>query len=195
MRQYYIPYKPGEKKFNYLPVLYLYRVAKFDTATRTYNKIKVQSLDKLADMINTTFSEKVISKSTLSRVLRDKRYNQFFLYDKDKKEIVLKNDFRKNKEEKRAFIVLSMKEFDFIIKLQDNLLIQYLFYLKYYCGISKTKKIDSTIKQFLSECGYSSSSGNYVSRISEYNRMLSDEGIISIKKKREDGKERNIYYF
>lgn len=195
MKQYYIPYTPGEKKFNYLPILYLYKIAEYNKETKTYNKIAMRTLGELAEKINNAFGTSVISKSTLSRVLNDERYKNFLSYDRERKEIILQNDFRSKPGEKKkqSFIVLSEMEFDFLAKSQDSLLIQYFFYLRYFCGISKSKKTDSTAKQFLAACGYSATSGNYISRISEYNSLLSSSGFLTIQKIREQGKERNLY--
>ena len=169
MKQYYIPYTPGEKKFNYLPILYLYKIAEYNKETKTYNKIAMRTLGELAEKINNAFGTSVISKSTLSRVLNDERYKNFLSYDRERKEIILQNDFRSKPGEK---------------KKQS---------LRYFCGISKSKKTDSTAKQFLAACGYSATSGNYISRISEYNSLLSSSGFLTIQKIREQGKERNIY--
>lgn len=195
MKQYYIPYNPGEKKFNYLPVLYFYMVAEYDKKTKTYNKITIHSLEKLSKRINEAAGESVVSKSTLSRVLKNAQYKKFFSYDTEKGEIVLHNNFRckPGAKEKQSFIVLSEKEFEFLVKSKDILLIQYFFYLRYYCGISKSKTTDSTAKQFLAASGYSVSSGKYTSKISEYNTLLSSSGFLTIKKTRENGKERNEY--
>lgn len=195
MKQYYIPYFPEKQKFNYLPVLYLYSVAAYSKTEKAYNRIAIQNLDELAKKINQQFGESVISKATLSRVLNDKKYSDFFTYNKEQKEIILKNDFRNKPgvKEKKKFIVLSAAQFDFLVKRKDSLLIQYYFYLRYHCGSSKTGRTDSTAKQFLAASGYSVSSGSYISRISDYNGLLSSKGFISIQKKKENGKERNIY--
>lgn len=93
-----------------MPVLYLYGIATYNKTEKVYNKIDIQSLDKLAKNINQQFGESVISKSTLSRVLNDKRYSDFFTYHKKQKEIILKNDFRNKPgaKEKRKFIVLTV---------------------------------------------------------------------------------------
>lgn len=195
MKQYYIPYFPEKQKFNYLHVLYLYSVAAYSKTEKAYNRIAIQNLDELAKKINQQFGEGVISKATLSRVLNDKKYSDFFTYNKEQKEIILKNDFRNKPgaKEKKKFIVLSAAQFDFLVKRKDSLLIQYYFYLRYHCGSSKTGRTDSTAKQFLAASGYSVSSGSYISRISDYNGLLSSKGFISIQKKKENGKERNIY--
>lgn len=91
-------------------------------------------------------------------------------------------------------MVLSALELSFLIESQDSLLIQYFFYLRYYCGISKSKTTDTTAKQFLSACGYCETSNSYLSKIAGYNSTLSLAGFISIKKSRDpNGRERNEY--
>jgi hypothetical protein len=67
--------------------------------------------------------------------------------------------------------------------------------LLYYCGHSKSKEIDTTAKQFLAAWGYSTKSGNYLSKISEYNNLLSSKGLLKIRKARVGKEERNYYSF
>lgn len=196
MNNYYIPFFSGKEKFNYLPILYLYRIAEYNPREKIYDKITVQSFAKLTEKINAeviteTKDKKKISKTTIYNILHDSKYNDFFTYDREKNEIILKNNFKK--KEKRSFIFLTKKEFDFLLQQNDILLTRYYFYLRYYCGISKKGTTDNTAKQFLAASGYSVSSGSYVSKISEYNKLLFSNGMIFIQKIREDGKERNIY--
>ena len=92
------------------------------------------------------------------------------------------------------FVVLSEAEMYFLVKSQDVLLIQYFLYLRYACGISKSKTTDTTAKQFLSVCGYCETSNNYLAKVAGYNRTLSALGFVSIKKSRDtNGRERNEY--
>ena len=196
MKQYYIPYFPGAKKQKFLSLLYLYNVAEYDKESKLYNKITFHSLDELTRRINEAAGESVISKSKLSRFLNDEEYKKYFSYDEERKEIILNNDFRSKPgaTEKQTFIVLPGVAFETLLKSKDNLLIQYYFYLRYSCGLSRRGRTDSTAKQFLAACGYSTSSGNYISKISEYNSFLSATGLLSIKKTRdENGRERKEY--
>ena len=196
MKQYYIPYFPGAKKHNLLQILYLYKVAEYDKGTKLYNKITFQSLDELTRRINEAAGESVLSKATLSRLLNNEEYKIYFSYDRERKEIVLNNNFRSKPgvKEKQPFIVLSAAEYEFLTNTKDNLLVQYFFYLRYYCGLSKSGRTDSTAKQFLTACGYSVSSGSYLSKIAGYNSLLSSTGYLTIKKTRdENGRERNEY--
>lgn len=94
MKQYYIPYFPGAKKYNYLPVLCFWICADYDKETKLYNKVSFQSLDELAGKIETKAGEKILAKSTLSRILNSETYNDCFTYDRANKEIILKNNFR-----------------------------------------------------------------------------------------------------
>lgn len=196
MKQYYIPYFPGAKKHNLLQILYLYEVAAYDKETRLYNKIIFQSLDELTRRINEAAGESVLSKATLSRLLNNEEYKGYFTYNKEQKEIVLNNNFRSKPgaKENQCFVVVSAPEISYLVRSQDSLLIQYFLYLRYYCGLSKSKTTDTTAKQFLSACGYCETSNNYLSKIAGYNRTLSAIGFISIKKSRDtNGRERNEY--
>ena len=102
MKQYYIPYFPGVKKFNYLPVLCFWLIADYNKDTRLYDTVSFQSLDDLAGKIEAAAGEKILAKSTLSRILNNQEYNNYFTYDRGRKEIILKNNFRSKpgKEEK-----------------------------------------------------------------------------------------------
>lgn len=39
MRQYYIPYYPGVKKYNYLPVLCFWLIADYNKESKLYDKV------------------------------------------------------------------------------------------------------------------------------------------------------------
>lgn len=41
MNNYYIPFFSGKEKFNYLPILYLYRIAEYNPKEKIYDKITV----------------------------------------------------------------------------------------------------------------------------------------------------------
>ena len=194
MKQYFIPYAPGGEKVKYVYLFYLYSIAEYDKATKLYNTIHSISIQDTAGRINAAAGGDVISKATLSRFLNDEKNSNFFTYDTKNKIITLNNCFRHQEkaEKKQSFIVLSVAEFDFLLKQNDNLLIAYYLYLKYYCGISKSKTTDNTAKQFLAACGYSTKSNNYLSQISKYNSILTAGGFLSITKTRDEaGRERN----
>ena len=198
MKQYYFPYFPGLKKYNYLPLLCFWISGEYNKNTKLYDTITFQSLDDLLKKVETAAGEKVISKSTLSRALNNEEYKKYFSYDREKKIIALNNNFRSRpgEKEKQSFIVLSAAELSFLIKSKDNLLIQYFLYLKYYCGFSKSKTTDTTAKQFLAACGYCETSNNYLSKIAGFNNLLSSFGFLTIKKTRDgNGRERNEYKF
>ena len=196
MKQYYLPYFPGLKKYNYLPVLCFWISGEYNKESKLFDKITFQSLDDLAGKVEAAAGEKVLSKSTLSRVLNNEEYQRYFTYDKERKEIILKNNFRSKPgaNGNQSFVVLSAAEISFLVRSQDSLLIQYFLYLKYYCGISKSKTTDSTAKQFLAACGYCETSNNYLAKIAGYNQSLSAIGFLEIKKSRDtNGRERNEY--
>ena len=74
------------------------------------------------------------------------------------------------------------------------MLTKYYLYLKYYCGYSKSKQIDTTANQILSAIGYSGNSGKNKDLLCAYNSLLLEKKFISIQKQRDDkGHSRNIY--
>ena len=196
MKQYYLPFFPGVKKFDYFPVLCFWLIAGYNKETKLFDTITFQNLDELAGIIEAKAGKKVLSKSTLSRVLNNEAYTHCFTYDKAEQKIILTNNFRSQpgEQEKQAFVVVSTQEILYLVESQDSLLIQYFLFLRYYCGLSRSGTTDTTAKQFLSACGYCETSNNYISKIAGYNRTLSDIGFISIKKSRDtNGRERNEY--
>ena len=116
--------------------------------SKLFDKITFQSLDDLAGKVEAAAGEKILAKSTLSRVLNNAEYNNYFTYDRGRKEIILKNNFRSKpgEAEKQLFVILSAAEILYLVRSQDSLLIQYYFYLRYSCGLSKSKTTDSTAK-------------------------------------------------
>ena len=188
MKQYYIPYDET-KDINYIYVLAFYKAATYNKLTKRYDTISYRSLSNLSEQIKSV-SNKKISVSTLGRILKDSKYSMILSVPEDRKAIIIKNDIKSLNK----FVVLSEKEADLLLDKDDILLAKYLLYLKYFCGYSKSKKINTTAKQFLLACGYSTNSNDYISRISEFNRLLVDQGIIKIEKYRDDnGNERNSY--
>ena len=81
----------------------------------------------------------------------------------------------------------------FLIQKNDNLLSKYYLYLVYYCGIAKNQQTDSTAKQILEKIGYSNS-GNNLTKLSSYNKILSSIGLVQIEKYKDSrGYWRNLY--
>ena len=197
MRNYFLLYDEAAS-VNYKHLLKLYGIAEYNKKNRLYDTITYNTLDELTQRINDKYG-KCISKSTLSDFLNDKgiqKHNyKYFSYDKDSKTIKLYNDF-KNTDNRisRKFVVLSEKEFDFLVSQADNTLISYFLYIKYYCGASASKSTDFTAEQFLAACGLCSTSGSNKQKISKYNSILSSAGLISIERKRDNnGHLRNTY--
>ena len=78
----------------------------------------------------------------------------------------------------------------------DNLLCKYYIYMKYYCSLAQLAgtKQDFTAKQFLASIGYSINSNSQLDKISGYNSLLKEKGLISIDTYRDDqGHTRNRY--
>lgn len=182
--KYYIPFVPAND-INYLYLFRLYQHATFNNETKCYDTIAYNTINNLAEMLD-------ISSSTAKRIIKDTRYNDYFMVDTDNKTIILYNDIRTNG---LPFVCLDKYEVYYLCNKGDNLLCKYLLYIKYYCGYSKNGETDFTAGQFLTACGYSANSG-YPSKLSEYNSLLVDYGYISIKRKRDNkGHLRNIYTY
>lgn len=193
MKQYYIPFEPS-MDVNYIYVLLLYSIAEYNLVSRCYDTIKYGSQRQLVVMMNDHYQSYggKVSTSTMRRILADERYQQYFTNNKTNKTIKINNNIRSC----NRFVVLSQAEVDLILTEKDILFAKYLIYLKYYCGYSKSRTIDTTAKQFLAATGYSTQSNGYISKISSFNGLLKDKGIIFIKKYRDQfGHERNVYSF
>ena len=203
---YYVPYYE-EYNINYIYLLLFYKLAEADNNLWIKNTVKYSSLKDLTKKMNDLFNrirkatddtaqeEQIISQSTISRISSNTEYSKYFEWSKDEKRIFLFNDFRNTTNRtKIPFVCLDDYVISFLIEQNDNLLATYYLYLKYHCGSSKDKQTDTTAKQFLDALGYSTKSGSFVSRISEYNSLLVSKGLLKIKKYRdENGHERNIY--
>ena len=161
---------------NYSFIIALYRIAEKGKNTKIKDTIHYASINELRERIKENCGF-IISVSTISRIFKDTEYNNYICVDRKTKTILLNNDYT-NSNRKRKFIVLNENETDFILKHNDNLLTKYYLYLKYYCGLSKSKTTDSTAKQILCACGYSDKSNLYISRLAEYNKLLCSVGFI-----------------
>ena len=186
MKHYYLPFLPMAK-IDYLHLLALYDLAEYQTDTGAFDTIRYTSSAALAEQVK-------LSSSTISRILKSEKYADFLIVDREHKVITLNNNFRKSVNQ--PFVMLTAAEVKLIREIEDNLFAKYLIYLKYYCGFTKDKKNDFTAKQFLAACGYSTSSNDYVSKVSEYNGILLANGIIRIEKYTDElGQTRNRYTF
>lgn len=192
MKKYFLPYNENEKA-NYIYVLMFYSIAKFNINSKRYDLITYTSITNLTDQLNSITKDNTkskISDSTIRRVLKRKCYNTFLDIDTKSKTIRLRNDIRQCNK----FVMLSESEALKLINQKNDFLAKYYLYLKYYCGYSKSKTIDTTAKQFLAACGYSTDANNNISRVSECNSILTKIGLITITKFKDfNGYERNCY--
>lgn len=189
---YYIPYAI-DADINYIYLLYLYGIAKRDQGKRIKSIIEFSTFDELLNKINEKYGKKSISISTLRRFINNKNYNPFFTYSKSNgiHRIELNNVFKKTNNV--SFVRIIPDIYNLIIDKRDNLLAKYIIYLIHCCGITNNET-DFTANQFLLSCGYSINSNSYHSRLSEYNKLLKDNDIISIACRLEAGnKKRNTY--
>ena len=199
MRTIYIPYyEKADINYNYL--LLLHREATVSDNSYFHDVVKYKSLEKLTEQMNldcaddkqSKKSEKHISKSTLSRMLKDSKYSNYFKFNPKDKEIHLRVNVGEFKENKQPFITLKSNEIDFLISYNDKKMTRYYIFLKYHC--SKYGVINYTIKQSLSKLGYSTDSNENESQISSYNTIFFQNGAISIEPYiDENGKARNRY--
>lgn len=210
---YYLLYKENAN-VNYIYLLYLYKIAErytddieYDFKKHLKTDISFKSFKELEIRINTLLKQyqkkdnkgklkTLISETTLSRIVSKKEYSDFFFYDKfgDNKLIILNNDFSKGSYNKnKSFVRLSPLMVNLLLEEQDNLLAQYIIYIIHSCGIHNNSA-DFTAIQFLQSAGYSLKANNYKSKVSDYNNLLKEKNIISIKSWRDEaGRMRNTY--
>ena len=185
---YYLPFNP-EAKIDYLNLLAFHDIAEYREEAKAYDTIHYSSINELADRL-------CISSSTVTRILNNDKYSYFMGVDKENKTIRLYCSFPKG--QKAAFVRLTASEVEIIReqKKDQNLLAKYLIYMKYYCGFSKNKKTNFTATQFLTACGYSVKSNTNFDRLTAFNSLLSEKGIIKIEKWTDSaGHTRNTYAF
>ena len=185
MKKYYIKFLPSAK-VDYLLLLSLYNLAQYNEETKTFTTIKYKSVKELSNNLN-------VSPATITRMFSNTDYTYFLQIDKHSKTILLLNDFTQSAITS-PFVVLTDKEVKLCQEIADNLFIKYLIYTKYYCGYNKNKQQDFTALQFLRAFGYSEKSHSQIAKLSNYNNILKSQGIVSIKKYRDElGHTRNIY--
>lgn len=190
IKQYFLPYDEKDN-VNYKYIFIFYKIAEYNSNTKRYDTIYYLTAKNLQNLIYTKLSIN-LSCSLINNLLNNNSYSKFFTVIKEQKLIKLNNNIKNCNK----FIVLSNSEIDLMLKQGNNLFAKYLLYLKYYCGYSRNKRIDTTAKQILSALGYSTNSNNYISLLSEYNSILVNNGIISIEKYRDyNGYERNLYTY
>ena len=193
-KKYFIPYYPTAK-INYIYLLSLYKISERAEERGIKQDIGYSSIKELLNNINN--NDKVLSESTLRRMLESSKYKNFFTVKEfgAMKWIILNNDFTKSAGKKQPFVVLCPNTYNLLIDKKDNLLAKYTIYLKYMCGLNGGST-DFTANQFLTTFNYSVSSNTLKDKISKYNSLLEKERIISIKRNQlEDGKRRNTYTF
>lgn len=182
--KYYFKFAP-KAKVNYFFLFSLWEKAEFDMSRRVFDTIHYKSITGLA-------ADLKIPISTLRRYLNNESYNDFFTLDKKNRTIMLKN----NVKEIKPFVQLTKQQVSVLKRQQDNLLCKYVMYLVYYCGMAEKagNPQDFTAKQFLAACGYSTTSNNYLDKISGFNGLLVREKLIDITQVRDSlGHCRNVY--
>lgn len=179
---------------DYIFLLALYKIAKSNKADKLKNIIHYKSVKELSKMLESVGCYR--STATINRILKDRiqQYNDYLIYNKTDRVIILRNDFRQIDSKRNKFITIRRQNIDILLKYDNNLLCKYYFYIVYYCGKSKSNTTDFTAKQFLHSSGYSMNSKNYISKLSEFNNILLSNGLIKVYKyKDNNGHERNRY--
>lgn len=177
---------------DYIFLLALYKIAKSNKADKLKNIIQYKSVKELSQMLADVGCYR--STATINRILKDRiqYYNDYLIYNKTDRVIILRNDFRQIQNNRNKFITIQRKNIDILLQYDNNLLCKYYFYIVYYCGKSKTT--DFTAKQFLQSSGYTTNSNNYISKLSEFNGILLAHNMIKIQKYKDtNGHERNLY--
>lgn len=172
-KYYYIPFVPLAD-VSYLRLFSIYDLATFNSDTKLFDTIVYSSTNNFAKLLN-------VSKSTIDRIFSNTDYSYFFNRDADKKVIKIKNNFQQ--KERKEFIVITDKEAQYLRKYNDELFCKYYIYLKHYSRISKhsNNKLCFTYKQFLADIGYCSTSNSNYSKLTDYNKRLAADGILSYK--------------
>lgn len=189
-RKYYIIYDE-KADINYIYLLFFISIAEYNPETQRYDIVRYKSIQKLADRINEICGNNSISTSTLNRLL-DKvdQYKGYLEFDRKNKIIKINNDIKA----KKRFVYITYDEAKFFMQQNSNPLFRYYLYHKYWCGFRKDKSHDSTLRQILIDLGYKGNSNKQISLLSDYNKILSDNGYLLINKYRDDlGNERNKY--
>ena len=192
MRNYYLHYDETAT-VNYCFLFALFCIAEKDTKQRLYNIITYKSQKELAERIKNECNY-IISTATISRILNDTNYLQYFTKSNSENKIILNINFKKGTATSNKFVVLTEKEILFLLEQDNKQLNKYYLYLKYYCGYSKSKRIDTTANQILSAIGYSYNCGNNKDNLCKFNSLLLEKGFINIQKIKDNrGYCRNIY--
>lgn len=189
-RQYYIIYDE-KADINYIYLLFFISIAEYNPETKRFDIIRYKSIQKLADRINEVCGNNSISTSTLNRLLnKNEQYKDYLEFDRKNKIIKINNDIKA----KKRFVYITQNEAKFFMHQNSNPLFRYYLYHKYWCGFRKDKSHDSTLRQILIDLGYQGNSNKQISLLSDYNKILSDNGYLLINKYRDDlGNERNKY--
>lgn len=192
MKNYYLHYDE-KANINYSFLFALFCIAEKNKQEKLNNIIYYKSQKELAERLNKQCNY-TISAATISRIIKDTKYLPYFNINKKENIIKLNTNFKKGMAANNKFIVLTEKEILFLLEQDNKQLNKYYLYLKYYCGYSKSKTIDTTANQILSAIGYSSNCGNNKENLCKFNNLLLTKGFINIKKiKDEKGYCRNIY--
>lgn len=188
---FYIPFVPV-LNINYWFIIGLYSVAKYNPKAKIKNIVEINTQKELAERLtNCGFP---ITAKSLSQYLKNEAYNDFFVYDRENKRLILKNDFKGKQGVK--FITLNNNEVSTLLTIRgtenETMLIKTFIYLKHYCSLSNY--VDDTQEQILSTIGYSAKSGENCRKLSDCVNKLQGLGLIKIQRLKDNkGYFRNVY--
>ena len=193
MSKYFL-YYDEKANVNYCFLFALHSIAEPNKKEGINNIITFSSYNELQNRFKRECNYN-ISVSTISRILKQTDiYSYYFTKSKEENKIVLNVNFKKGNTLNNKFVVLCSKEIEFLLQQDNKQLNKYYLYLKYYCGYSKSKRIDTTANQILVAIGYSSNCGNNKNNLCKFNSLLLDKGFITITKHKDNkGYCRNIY--
>ena len=193
MSKYFLHYDE-KAKINYCFLFSLFLIAERNTKEHINNIILYDTQKELSDRIKEKCNYN-ISASGISRILKNtEEYKIYFTKPEAENRIILNNNFKRGAAASNKFIILNEAEILFLLKQNNKLLNKYYLYLKYYCGFSRSKYIDTTANQILSAIGYSANCGSNKAALCKFNSLLLEQGFITITKSKDNkGYSRNFY--
>ena len=114
MRNYYLIYEETAT-INYCFLFAIFCIAEKDSKEKIYNTIKYNNLKDLAERIKKQCNYN-ISAATISRILKDNKYNKYFTKSEKENKIILNINFKRGTAASNKFIILTEKEILFLIE-------------------------------------------------------------------------------
>jgi len=189
---YYLPFEPAAA-INYVYLIRLHTLAEYTEQHRLYDTIHYTTQEELAKRLK-------ISGKTLSRLLANEAYKDYFTVNKEAKIITLHNNYRTSSATKNTqpFIRVEAAAIDKLLAAYEelnepktDLFIRYFLYIRYYCG--KTGTNDFIQEQFLSAVGYATDTGTK-NKLRIYNKVLQEQQLINLQYRRNAAGHKRILF-